>query len=114
VCSLNEASASLFDVMSFQDQIHFEGGVPVVAAMKKYPCPCIRLVWEPCGAGDMKIRKIIVVFKGQHNHPAFPDHKLSLGDLHLVETAFTAVGSGAITAAALNLGKSENICTFII
>jgi hypothetical protein len=71
-------------------------------------------MWEPCGEGEAKIHKIIVVFKGKHNHPAFPDHKLSLGDLHAVETAFNAVGSGAITATALNLGKSGNSGTFLI
>jgi hypothetical protein len=81
-------------------------GLPIVAKIKKFPCTVVRQTWEPCDEDqELWLHQIIVYFLGEHNHPAFPDHNLSLADLHAVKKVYGAVGNGAITAGALNIGK---------
>ena len=67
--------------------------------MVPHACPVIRRSFEPWPReGCPHIQEIIIAFEGNHNHPAFSEHKLTKKALDDVRKLIKAGGDGGTTA----------------
>ena len=89
----------------FQAEVHFVDGHPVVAKMVLRTCQCTRKSWEPFSEeGEPPIRRIVVMFEGQHTHPALPPHKLTIATKDAIYAAFVEGYPGGTSASKLIKG----------
>jgi hypothetical protein len=83
--------------------VHFVNGRLSIGKLIKLECPVRRISYTPY---DDDNRSAVVMFKHSHNHPAFPEHKLTTQAQQAVDDAYEANGHGAVTAGKLNQGMS--------
>jgi hypothetical protein len=81
--------------------VHFVNGRLSIAKLVKLECPVRRISYTPY---DDDNHSAVVMFEHAHNHPAFPEHKLTVEAQRAVDDAYEANGLGAVTAGKLNQG----------
>ena len=69
--SLSTSSESLiFSV--FTAHTHFRNGLLVLGNMVPFSCPVKKIVYT---SKDPNVKKVVVIFRGQHSHPPWPEEK---------------------------------------
>jgi hypothetical protein len=69
--------------------------------MVKNPCAVYRVTYTPF---ELEDQRAVVLFENTHNHPCFPEHKITAQIQADVETVYATLGQGGVSGKALNRG----------